>query len=219
MTTSQTSEFIKKLWHILERTDPEIIRWVNDGTGFEICASQRLESDVFPTYFNHRNIQSFIRQLNFYGFKKVKGLDGNSVFSHRHFLRNTPETLILIQRSTAKNIVVSHSRVSELEGEIIHLTHQVDYLTNQVAYMMSTMNQLLKNADSNTRQEKRSHEAAFAVVPAPFTALPDLFADFSKELGHSVPEWSKHEIHDSVRLFSTTERCLDSGEGFKSFVD
>jgi hypothetical protein len=43
---------------------------------------------VLPRYFRHNKINSFIRQLNMYGFHKSRADHSKSVFSHPLFLRD-----------------------------------------------------------------------------------------------------------------------------------
>lgn len=45
--------------------------WVSQGT-FMITDSDELSKNVLRQYFKHSNFSSFIRQLNIYGFEKVK---------------------------------------------------------------------------------------------------------------------------------------------------
>ena len=53
---------------------------------------------VLPKYFKTRNYTSFVRQLNMYGFHKVKGGVGFSEFKHPHFKRYQQDNLRLIKR-------------------------------------------------------------------------------------------------------------------------
>ena len=42
-----------------------------DGTAFEVKDPKKLEAEILPKYFRHSRFQSFVRQLNFYNFKKT----------------------------------------------------------------------------------------------------------------------------------------------------
>jgi hypothetical protein len=72
-------EFIVKLYSILEVLCPltqkneyhEIISWSPNNREVIIRDQKALESEVLPIFFRHSKIDSFIRQLNMYGFRKV----------------------------------------------------------------------------------------------------------------------------------------------------
>ncbi|KDN41416.1 winged helix DNA-binding domain-containing protein, partial [Tilletiaria anomala UBC 951] len=48
-----------------------MIQWVASGTAFRVSSPTEFSRIVLPTYFKHANWQSFVRQLNIYGFHKV----------------------------------------------------------------------------------------------------------------------------------------------------
>ncbi len=48
-----------------------MIQWVNEGTAFRVASPADFSRIVLPVYFKHANWQSFVRQLNMYGFHKV----------------------------------------------------------------------------------------------------------------------------------------------------
>jgi hypothetical protein len=65
-------DFILKLYIILEKQEFEnIISWATNGCEVHIKDHKKMEEIILPTYFRHKKIESFIRQLNMYKFGKV----------------------------------------------------------------------------------------------------------------------------------------------------
>ena len=57
---------------MIDRCDPEIATWSPQGDNFVVKNVEKFSAVVLPQYFKHSNFSSFARQLNFYGFRKVK---------------------------------------------------------------------------------------------------------------------------------------------------
>lgn len=66
----------------------KIIYWAPSGTEFVIKDVSKLQQVVLPRYFRHAKMNSFIRQLNMYGFHKSRNDHVKSVFSHPLFQRD-----------------------------------------------------------------------------------------------------------------------------------
>ncbi|KAL3807890.1 hypothetical protein ACHAXA_009654 [Cyclostephanos tholiformis] len=94
------SNFPSKLHHIL--SDPEnhhIISWMPHGRAWKIHNKDLLISEVVPRYFVQSKYQSFARQLNGWGFKRLHqaGNDFNAYY-HEYFLRGMPQLAVLMKR-------------------------------------------------------------------------------------------------------------------------
>lgn len=63
--------FLHKTFAMLKTAKPDIATWSDDGLSFYIIDQARFVEVVIPQYFKHNNFSSFVRQLNFYGFRKV----------------------------------------------------------------------------------------------------------------------------------------------------
>mmetsp|Transcript_40114 Transcript_40114/g.51716 ORF Transcript_40114/g.51716 Transcript_40114/m.51716 type:complete len:220 (+) Transcript_40114:55-714(+) len=93
-------EFLIKLVTMLRVENPEIMSWEAGRIYFR--NPQRLVNEVLKRYFRHANYNSFKRQLNYFGFRKVEGkgkmepcvytneeLDGLSLDEILHIKRKT----------------------------------------------------------------------------------------------------------------------------------
>lgn len=65
--------FVRNLFELLESKKYEnLVRWTDEGETFVVIDAGRFTSDILPSKFNHSNFASFVRQLNKFGFHKIK---------------------------------------------------------------------------------------------------------------------------------------------------
>ncbi|KAJ7485779.1 hypothetical protein FB451DRAFT_1128035 [Mycena latifolia] len=101
-------EFIRKLYNILE--DPEhrdTVSWGPRGDCLRVKDVDEFTKSLLPRTFKHSNFASFVRQLNKYGFRKIRLSDGclggapSWVFRHPDFRAGRPAALRNIKRKNA----------------------------------------------------------------------------------------------------------------------
>lgn len=104
----KTPSFIRKLVQILEvsyifiQDDKfgDLVSWLNEGNGFQILNASRFSEEVLPIYFKHKNLASFIRQLNMYDFLRPKD-SSQYVYVHPKFIRGNTNAMRFIARKIA----------------------------------------------------------------------------------------------------------------------
>ena len=99
---SHSKSFPETLHAMLSNPDhSSSISWLPHGKSFVIHKPRQFASQVLPIYFRKTRLESFIRKLNRWGFRRVKaseeaagmvggGKNHQSSFAHKHFLREDP---------------------------------------------------------------------------------------------------------------------------------
>jgi len=80
--TAATPVFIARLSEMAqssERYFPGCCGWGPEGDSFVIFNKEEFESTVLPSYSSSANLNSFIRQMNRYGFWKQSRFDKSSI--------------------------------------------------------------------------------------------------------------------------------------------
>jgi hypothetical protein len=59
---------------MIDTCDPTIATWSphDNGETFIVTNVKAFESTIIPQFFKHSKFSSFVRQLNFYGFRKIR---------------------------------------------------------------------------------------------------------------------------------------------------
>ena len=170
---------------MINTCDPDIAGWSEDGETFVVKDPQRFQEQCIPTYFKHAKFSSFVRQLNFYSFRKIKYADTILIdpkleaetanywrFRHENFRKGHPELLTEIkrmngQKNTAKDSSkekvapsekpdkASKSEVQTLKKQIEAMSKNIDELTAMVQKVSVKQDEQEKFAEEKNVGSKR----------------------------------------------------------------
>lgn len=158
--------FLRKTYHMIDTCDAKVASWSEDGETFIVKDTDVFEKAIIPQFFKHSKFSSFVRQLNFYGFRKIKYADTIKIdtrleaetanfwrFRHEKFLRGKPELLIDIKRSNGHQTTVSSSKTSSMPMPVKSMSSmEVDpaSLKTEVTTLKKRIEAMTKNIDDLT---------------------------------------------------------------------
>ena len=124
--------FPDKLWKIVNECNTGAIQW--DDKGKSILMDYKKFNEQYlncnNSFFKTKNINSFIRQLNLYGFRKVPSRNKDSLwylqnpelneFVHEKFQSRRPDLLSKILRNTGRTNYKLRGKQSKKEEPKMH---------------------------------------------------------------------------------------------------
>jgi len=170
---------------MINTCDPNVAAWAEDGLTFVVKDTEKFQNDFIPKYFKHNNFSSFVRQLNFYGFRKVRSdpvllKDAETSeeskywrFHHHNFKRGRPDLLTEI-RKTSQNESADKQEVEVLKNEVSSLKRTIADMTTDMEGLKALVGNLLQNQKvaefralnvAPTKKRRLSNEA-LAPIPS-----------------------------------------------------
>jgi len=219
-----TPPFITKIYGIINICNKDIAGWTKDGKMFVIKDTNRFENEIIPSYFEAKKFSSFVRQLNFYRFRKIQdkpirkadidiSTTGYVKWYHDNFQRDTPELLCKINRSIAGG--GDAYKFEEQQQKIDHLKKQVTSYEELVTQLRSKIDLMEENFFILTQQfsqNKSYHELGEVELMLSKSRLED-HPKTKKEL---PPEWN-HSL-DSLISAPFRELSVESNHSLDSLI-
>lgn len=97
--------FPTKLWRLVNDSKIDAIIWNHHGDGILINKKLIQKEFLSVNGFKATSFLSFVRRLNFYGFKKFQDFNRDNVhhYFHPNFQRNQPELLPFLRKCNQKS--------------------------------------------------------------------------------------------------------------------
>jgi len=164
--------FLRKTYHMIDTCDPTIACWSEDGETFVVKDPVKFERTIIPQFFKHSKFSSFVRQLNFYSFRKIKYNDTIRIdpvkeketanfwrFRHEKFRRGQPAMLSDIKRMNGakdkagvdskgkKNSSVSVEESKTIKTEVQTLKLRIEEMTKNIDQLTAMVQKVSVSQD------------------------------------------------------------------------
>ncbi|CAB9498869.1 Heat stress transcription factor [Seminavis robusta] len=180
--------FLRKTYHMIDSCDPSVGGWCEDGLTFLVKDTELFAATIIPQFFKHSNWSSFVRQLNFYGFRKIKtdplrirdavnDLESKFwSFRHENFQRGRPDLLLEIKKSNhveaacKQEVEALKKEVDDLKATVVTMNQEMEKMAALVATVLQQQQKrhtppMAPSADHNKRRRMNPEEYGFVTRP------------------------------------------------------
>jgi len=176
--------FLRKTYTMIDTCDQNVASWSDNGLTFVVKDTEKFACEIIPEFFKHNNFSSFVRQLNFYGFRKIKSdplrikdAEANEEskfwkFRHEKFQRGRPDLLAEIRKSN-HNESADKQEVDTLKAEVQDLKDRLNSLTNDMDKMTALVGNLMKSQQMQAYPDFPSKKRKI-VYPSHVSSGPDM---------------------------------------------
>lgn len=134
---TKVPKFLRRLYR--ETSDPtnSYIRWSDDGEKVRIVSKDRFIKHTLPILSRTKEYSAFIRQLNIYGFIKMKSEKNDDVEEYYNcfFKKDEPQLMSQIRRVKKFERMEAKLNYSSLENSIAYLTNSNFRLSNELSQL------------------------------------------------------------------------------------
>lgn len=207
MPRTSLPPFLEKLHRITETVPAPIASWSEDGKTFVIHKAAQFEG-VLKQHFKG-NIQTFIRQLHFYGFRKLDTQDDSWSFAHKFFVKGNPKLLQEIRRKTRYDPTAEGPAP---QSEVVALRSRVAFLQNVVEDLCTQLDTVINVLDEAgvAEVQRRSHDRkALAIKAGNKRQRSDANKSFHKTCESVQPVFTEKASDEDV--LSINDVDLESG--------
>lgn len=169
--------FLKKTFRMIETSDPAIATWADGGTTFVVKDVEKFQAEVIPEFFKHNNFSSFVRQLNFYCFRKVKCdilrvRDAESSneskywkFRHEMFQQGREDLLHKIRKATNNDNNSEKQKMEDLKQEVDGLRNELGSVRAEMLKMTEMMKLCVKQQENQSHFERKEMQVTSGQMP------------------------------------------------------